>query len=72
MADIINLRRARKDKARVEREERAAANRREHGQPRALRDITEAERRLADRHLDGHRVGEAPELKRDKDEEPRR
>ena len=72
MADIINLRRARKDKARIEGEERAAANRREHGRPRVLRDITEAERRLADRRLDGHRLGEAPEPKRDKDEEPRR
>jgi hypothetical protein len=72
MAEIINLRRARKGKARAEREERAAANRREHGRPHALREITEAERRLADRHLDGHRLGEAPEPKRDEDEEPGR
>ena len=35
MADIVNLRRARKDKARRERESEAAANRRRFGRTKA-------------------------------------
>ena len=35
MADIVNLRRARKDKARHERESEAAANRRRFGRTKA-------------------------------------
>jgi hypothetical protein len=34
MADIVNLKRARKDKARAERENQAAANRRRFGRTR--------------------------------------
>lgn len=37
MADIVNLRRARKSKARGEREKDAAANRMQHGTPKHLR-----------------------------------
>jgi hypothetical protein len=69
MADIINLRRARKDKARAEGEAHAAANRSRFGRKRAERDSAEAEKRLADRHLDGHRLNEAPEARRDENEE---
>ena len=70
MAEIINLRRARKDRSRAEREERAASNRLKFGRSRADRETSEAEKRLADRRLDGHRLSEAPEPVRDENEEP--
>ncbi len=45
-AEIVNLRRARKERARAEKELKAAENRRRHGRSRAerLRDEREAER----------------------------
>lgn len=58
MAEIINLRRARKAKARAEAETEADANRRKFGQPKAERVKREAERDIAARRLDGHRLGE--------------
>lgn len=63
MADIINLRRARKDKARAEKETKAAENRARFGRPRRERMSTEATRELQDRKLDAHRredPGEEP------------
>jgi hypothetical protein len=54
-ADIVNLRRARKAKARAERERDAAENRRGFGRTRAERLTETAERQRAERHLDGHR-----------------
>jgi hypothetical protein len=56
MAEIINLRRARKQRARAEREVRAETNRARHGRTKAekLRDSADQERR--DQSLDGHRI----------------
>ena len=42
MAEIINLRRARKAKARTEEDKMAEANRVAHGTPKALRNLAEA------------------------------
>ena len=54
MADIINLRRARKGKARAEKEKAAEANRLLHGTPKQLRNLAEARKDKADQALSGH------------------
>jgi hypothetical protein len=57
-AEIINLRRARKARARAERTRRAEANRLAHGLSKAERKKAESEQRLAaDRH-EAHRLAE--------------
>lgn len=61
MADIINLRLARKQKARVEMEQSAAENRALHGRPKAERDLDRARQDKARSHLESH--------KRDRDED---
>ncbi len=53
--EIINLRRARKQKARADKEQRAAENRRRFGLSKAERKHEAAERERAARHIDGHR-----------------
>jgi hypothetical protein len=58
MADLINLRRARKAKARAEKDKTAQANRAAHGTPKALKELEQARReqelsRLASKKLDG-------------------
>ena len=58
MADLINLRRARKAKARAERDKTAQANRAAHGTPKALKKLEQARKeqelsRLASKKLDG-------------------
>lgn len=58
MAEIVNLRRARKQKARAAAETEAAANRLTHGRTKAERKLTEAEQKAADRKLDGHKRGD--------------
>ena len=60
-ADIVNLRRARKDRARRSNEQVAVQNRAVHGTPKAQRRLTEAERTLAARRLDAHRRDDLPE-----------
>ena len=59
MADIVNLRRARKAKARTEAEAEAQANRVQHGRSKAERNLTEAQYDVADRKLDAHKRGTA-------------
>ena len=49
MADVINLRRARKDKARREREHEAAANRLRFGRTKAQKSADQATRDFFDR-----------------------
>ena len=56
MAEIINLRRARKAKARTEKDKTAQANRVAHGTPKALRNLAEARKDKADQALSGHRL----------------
>jgi hypothetical protein len=58
MADLINLRRARKAKARAEKDKTAQANRAAHGTPKALKKLEQARReqelsRLDSKKLDG-------------------
>jgi hypothetical protein len=53
LADIINLNRARKAKAKDVARETAATNRAAHGRTRAERQATETERSKASRLLDG-------------------
>jgi hypothetical protein len=62
MAEIVNLRRIRKQKARTEAEKAAAQNRIAFGRTKAERSLTEAQRDKAARHIDGHRL--------DRDDEP--
>lgn len=56
MGDIVNLRRARKDKARRERDAEADANRRRFGRTKAEKAGDEAERERARRDVDGKRI----------------
>jgi hypothetical protein len=56
MAEIINLRRARKDKARAEKEKTAQANRVAHGTPKALKKLEQARQEQAKERLSGHRL----------------
>lgn len=55
MGDIVNLRRARKAKARATAEAGAAVNRVAHGRTKAERKLARAEKDAADRKLDGHK-----------------
>jgi len=56
MADIVNLRRARKDKARREREAEADANRLRFGRTRAEKDAENVAADRATRLIDGKRL----------------
>lgn len=55
MTEIVNLNRARKDRAKAEDKARAAVNRVAHGRTRAEKEIARLERQRADRHVDDHR-----------------
>lgn len=57
-AEIINLRKARKDRARAQAEDKAAENRIRFGRTKAERDRLKAETELAERRIDGHRLGD--------------
>ncbi len=63
MAEIVNLRRARKAKARSEAEAQAAQNRIAFGRTKAERKLTEAEKALQAARLDGHRLDAAKDDK---------
>jgi hypothetical protein len=56
MADLINLRNARKNRARAEKEKTAEANRVLHGTPKAVRKLQEARREAAESRLEQHRL----------------
>jgi hypothetical protein len=58
MADIVNLRRARKAKARATKEKEAADNRVSFGTPKALKDLNAARREKAARDVDAHKRDE--------------
>jgi hypothetical protein len=55
MAEIVNLRLARKARARTEAEGKAAANRAAHGQTKAERAAAQAHRDALARRVDQHR-----------------
>ncbi|WP_420101387.1 DUF4169 family protein [Bosea sp. (in: a-proteobacteria)] len=62
MAEIVNLRRVRKQKAREEAGKQAEQNRLSFGRSKAERSLAAAELEQAARRLDGHRldVGDEP------------
>ena len=55
MAEIVNLRQARKAKARDEKAKAADANRSLHGTPKHLRNLAKARSEKAARELDAHK-----------------
>ncbi|CAG0996731.1 MAG: DUF4169 family protein [Rhizobiaceae bacterium] len=57
MGEVVNLRLARKRKARVDREQVAERNRAVHGRTKAERERDAAEASRTVRFLDGHRRG---------------
>ena len=56
MAEIVNLRRARKAKGRAEKEKTADANRVLHGTPKALKKLGAARKDKAEQRLAGHKL----------------
>jgi hypothetical protein len=56
LGEIVNLRRARKQRRRDEDEAAAAANRLAHGVGKAAKREARAERERAERALEGHRL----------------
>lgn len=56
MADLINLRTARKQARRRHAEQKAASNRLAYGRPKAERALEQARSDKAERQLDGHRI----------------
>lgn len=59
MADIINLRRARKNKHRTEKATKADANRLAHGIAKPARDLAKARRDKDARVVDAHKLDES-------------
>ncbi len=55
MAEIVNLNRARKAKARAEKDKKAEQNRVLHGTPKHQRDLAKARDKKARRDLDAHK-----------------
>ena len=60
MAEIVNLRRARKDRARAEKEAGAAENRTRFGRDKAEKRKAQAERVRAGTTLDGKKLEDDP------------
>ncbi len=56
MAEIVNLRRARKTKARAEKDKAAEANRVAHGTPKALRKLAEKQGEKAAQEHSGRKL----------------
>jgi hypothetical protein len=56
MAEIVNLRRARKQRARQDADKQAEQNRISFGRTKAERSLSDAERDKAARALEGHRL----------------
>jgi hypothetical protein len=55
MADIINLRQARKQKARADKDATAAGNRAKFGRTKGEKLRDAKEKAQADKHIDGHK-----------------
>ncbi|MEN3792798.1 DUF4169 family protein [Fulvimarina sp. MAC3] len=70
MGDIVNLRRARKAKARIDREAEAADNRIKFGTPARLKSLEDALRSRAHQALDGHKRDRGQLTSRDDAEAP--
>ncbi|MDB5367025.1 MAG: hypothetical protein JWM77_2952 [Rhodospirillales bacterium] len=61
MAEIVNLKRARKDKARAEKDRKAAENRVAFGRTKDEKKRSAAQRALEELRLGGHRKDEPAE-----------
>lgn len=61
MAEIVNLRRARKKRERAAKEKEAAANREKHGTPKAELDAEAARKDVRDKLLDSHKMDDDPQ-----------
>ncbi|MGJ3232285.1 MAG: DUF4169 family protein [Oceanicaulis sp.] len=55
MTKPVNLRQARKRKARADKAKQAEANRVAHGTPKAVRDLEAARREMLAKRVDGHK-----------------
>jgi len=60
MAEIVNLRRARKSRTRVEKDAQAAENRTQFGRTKAEKRATETERAQTKTALDGKKIDDEP------------
>lgn len=69
MANVVNLNKFRKKRAKLEREKQAEVNRRLHGRSKAERAHDELRKRLLDAKLDGAHLERGAAT--DSDEEPR-
>jgi hypothetical protein len=58
MGDVVNLNRFKKNKAKELREREADANRIKFGRTKAEKTLTAAEKDLAEKSLDGHKIDE--------------
>jgi hypothetical protein len=56
MAEIVNLKRVKKAKARAEKSAQADANRAKHGTPKAVRDLAKARDEKAKGNLEAHKL----------------
>ena len=61
MAKVVNLNKFRKQKAKVEREQRADTNKRLHGRTKAERLLELKQKQLLDRKVDGAHLAKPPE-----------
>lgn len=59
MSEIVNLRRARKNKARSEKEREAEANRAKHGVAKPVRNLAKARDAKDKRNIDVHKLGDS-------------
>ena len=56
MTEVINLKQKRKAKARTEKENTAAQNRRKYGQTREEKDLAKLKAKQAERHIESHKL----------------
>jgi hypothetical protein len=62
MGEVVNLNRARKERAKAKAEKAAASNRVQFGTPKDLRKKGEADRKKSEREMEGKRLDdEAPD-----------
>ena len=59
MGEIVNLRRARKDRVRAQADRQAQVNRAAFGRSKSEREASAAQRELAERRIEGHKREDA-------------
>ena len=68
MGEIVNLRRARKDRVRTQADRQAQVNRAAFGRSKSEREASAAQRELTDRRIEGHKRDAANLNPEDQDE----